>query len=131
MRGAVDWVLTEDADALVFGARFVVRGITTQQPVLVALDDVLASLGLSEEKFVDMCLLMGSDFTPKARGFGPVTSHKLVKKEALRVDALLRENHVAFSKWSLAEKDSFLGAYLLACDKFMAARSKARGIDEA
>jgi hypothetical protein len=117
-----DWVATEDTDALVFGARYLLRGITTGQPVLVALAGVLEGLGLSEDKFVDMCLLMGSDFTPKARGFGPVTSFKLVKKEEARVDQLIESGHVAFGKWTQEEKEMFKSAYVLAREKFMAPR---------
>jgi hypothetical protein len=46
-QGVVDIVLTEDIDALAFGAPLCVRGITTSTPTLVVLDRVLAGLGLS------------------------------------------------------------------------------------
>jgi flap endonuclease-1 len=80
IRGDVDWVATEDVDALVFGAPKVLRGITTSSPTLVSLASVLEQLEMTYETFVDMCILSGSDFTPKPKGFGPATSYKLLSQ---------------------------------------------------
>ena len=119
IRGEVDCVATEDVDALAFGAPYVLRGITTLTPTLICLETVLGLLGLDFGRFIDLCLLSGSDFTPKARGFGPATSYKLLKNESLGVDKLIEAKHRAFAKWSEEESLEFLAAYSLARDKFL------------
>lgn len=49
IQGRADWTVTEDIDALTFGAPVVLRGITTQSPTLVTLDAVLAGLLLTTD----------------------------------------------------------------------------------
>jgi flap endonuclease-1 len=79
-RGQVEAVLTEDIDALVFGAPVVIRGITTMEPSVLRLGDILRGLEMTPEMFLDVCILSGSDFTPKPAGFGPATSVKALAK---------------------------------------------------
>jgi flap endonuclease-1 len=45
--GEAEWVITEDIDALTFGAPLVLRGITTASPTLVTLATVLGGLDLT------------------------------------------------------------------------------------
>ena len=116
-KGDVQAVLTEDIDALAFGAPVLVRGITTMEPNVIRLDEVLASLSLDGATFLDMCLLSGSDFTPKPAGFGPATSLKALKKYGSLLDMCLRRNE-AFAKWSESEWSNFAAAIALAWHKF-------------
>jgi hypothetical protein len=41
---------------------------------------VLKELELSEEQFVDLCILCGCDYTPKIGGVGPVRALGLIRK---------------------------------------------------
>lgn len=76
-----DGVATEDADALVFGAKCVYRGLSSKSEcVEITLATVLEELGLSHRQFIDLCIMMGCDYTAGTlRGVGPATALKLIK----------------------------------------------------
>lgn len=62
--GAVYAAATEDADALTFGAKFLVRNLFTTDPkkkpmLEVDLSRVLFQLDIDMEKFIDFCILSG------------------------------------------------------------------------
>jgi 5'-3' exonuclease len=96
----------------------VLRGITTSSPTLVCLQHVIDGLSLSMDSFVDMCILSGSDFTPKPKGFGPATSYKVIKGSSEPLGSLVRSGHKAFSKWTDEDREMFLHAYSDAFAKF-------------
>lgn len=79
-----DAVSTEDSDALVFGAQRIVRGLelsANSSATEISLDSILESLGLTYESFVDLCILMGSDYTEGTiPGIGPRKALILIKK---------------------------------------------------
>ena len=83
--GEIDVLVTDDGDALPFGATVIMRDLfreskTAEQTV--ALADVLSSLQISMEQFVDMAIMCGCDFT-EARGLpgvGPVSALKIVRE---------------------------------------------------
>jgi flap endonuclease-1 len=39
----------------------------------------MEGLGLSEEEFIDMCILCGCDYASKIEGIGPVKAYKFIK----------------------------------------------------
>jgi 5'-3' exonuclease len=114
-QGIVDMVMTEDIDALVFGAPVCLRGITTLTPTVVRLSSILGELSLTRESFVDFCILCGSDFTPKAPGFGPVKSLAFIKQHG-SFDSLVA-HHPA--KWPLELWAEFAETAPLAREKFL------------
>lgn len=84
-RGLAYAVATEDMDALTFGAPRLVRNLmapaSANKPVMeFDLPEVLKGLELSQEEFVDLCILCGCDYTEKIAGIGPTRALALVKK---------------------------------------------------
>jgi flap endonuclease-1 len=73
--GYVDYVVTEDTDALTFGATKVIFG-----EKLYTLDSILSGLDLTYESFIDLCILCGCDYTGTIPKVGPVNALKLIKK---------------------------------------------------
>lgn len=116
-KGEVEAVLTEDIDALVFGAPLVIRGITTMEPSMMRLDDILRGLDMTPERFLDVCILSGSDFTPKPAGFGPATSVKALTKYESLVYMCMHPKE-CFGKWSDSEWMGFANAVKDAWNKF-------------
>ena len=57
-------VLTEDMDILTFGAPRIIRNVTSNnKPIIeVNLDDILTTLNLSFEQFVELCIYFGCDY---------------------------------------------------------------------
>jgi len=71
---AMDYVLTEDMDALVFGAsRILTRRTINSRKVmyLYELDTLLHDNEISLDDLKKIAILLGTDFAPKTRGIGP------------------------------------------------------------
>jgi hypothetical protein len=90
-RGEVDYVRTEDTDALCFGAGRMLCKARGPEITCVELDKVLGEMGLTMEQFVDMCILCGSDFTERTvPGVGSARALALIR-QYLRIEAILAE----------------------------------------
>lgn len=81
--GLVYGVATEDMDALTFGSPKLLRHLTfsanRKEPILeIDLQTVLSELKLNMTQFIDLCILMGCDYTGTIRGVGPQTALKLI-----------------------------------------------------
>ena len=90
-------VITQDMDALVFGAPRVLRDVTLScladgdsslaegpvslgQPFIVDLKMLLATLNMTMPQFIDACILCGCDFTTtRIKGFGPVKAFREIR----------------------------------------------------
>jgi flap endonuclease-1 len=94
-----DAVSTEDGDALVFGAVKLVRGMeisgAKSNVTEITLQTVLDKLQLSHDSFMDLCILLGCDYTGTMPGIGPkralqlIQKHKSIEKilEVLKIQA--------------------------------------------
>jgi flap endonuclease-1 len=80
--GALAAVASEDGDTLVFGAKYLIRGLNTSARAVevISLDKLLSALGLDQRQFVDLCILLGSDYSPSVVGIGPKKAFALIKK---------------------------------------------------
>ena len=64
---------SEDMDSLTFGSSILLRNMMTSEakkmPIReIHLDKVLETLCLSHSEFVDLCILMGCDYTDSIKG---------------------------------------------------------------
>jgi flap endonuclease-1 len=90
--GAVTYAVSQDYDALLFGAPDLARNLTISgrrrlhgrtvvvEPERIRLGEVLDGLGLSREQLVQVGILVGTDFNEGLRGVGPKTALKLVRE---------------------------------------------------
>lgn len=83
--GQVWGVGTEDMDALTFKTPILLRKLTvpdSQKMKVVELhyDWIIKGLGLTDEQFVDLCILCGCDYCPSIKGIGKKTALKLIKE---------------------------------------------------
>jgi flap endonuclease-1 len=77
----VDYVGTEDYDALLFGAPLTLRQLTSKgNPELMDLDATLEAHDITWEQLVDVAILCGTDFNEGISGIGPKTAVKLVRE---------------------------------------------------
>lgn len=89
-------VCSEDMDILTHGA-CLIRGIndnlfrTKSLVRFYHLPAVLAGLGMSQEEFIDMCILCGCDYCESPRGIGPKTAFSLIK-EHRTIDRVKQHN---------------------------------------
>jgi hypothetical protein len=83
----VDAIMTEDTDALAYCAvppeesevspRILCK-VNLGKCTEIRIQEVLHELGMSREKFIDMCILCGTDYSPSIQGIGPVRAHKFI-----------------------------------------------------
>lgn len=80
-QGQVDGVITEDSDALLFGAKQVYRGLLSSSLEVerYSADIILRDLGLTREKLVALAQLLGCDYHPGVSGVGPVLAAELIQ----------------------------------------------------
>ncbi len=81
-KGDVWAVVSQDYDALLYGAPRVVRNLTTtnENLELIELNNVLESLKLSLDDLIDMAILIGTDYNPKGvYGIGIKRAYELVR----------------------------------------------------
>lgn len=80
--GRASAVASEDMDSLTFGAKFLLRGFNSKkEPITeICLDEVLTAMDLTYAEFVDLCILLGCDYTEHVEGIGPATAYKFIKQ---------------------------------------------------
>eukprot|EP01125_Pyxidicula_operculata_P018621 TRINITY_DN6628_c0_g1_i2.p1 TRINITY_DN6628_c0_g1~~TRINITY_DN6628_c0_g1_i2.p1 ORF type:complete len:403 (+),score=103.78 TRINITY_DN6628_c0_g1_i2:169-1209(+) len=76
---------SEDMDSLACGTPVLIRRLTfseaRKEPIMeIHLDRVLKGLDLTMEQFIDLCILLGSDYSEKIRGIGPKRAFEFIKK---------------------------------------------------
>ncbi len=95
-KGTVDYAGTEDYDALLFGAPYTLRQLTSSgNPELMDFDATLDRHDLTWEQLVDVAILCGTDFNDGITGVGPKTAVKLVTEHGDLFGALeARGEHI-------------------------------------
>jgi flap endonuclease-1 len=117
-RGSAFVVGSQDFDCLLFGARVLVRNLTSSEkrklpnkqayttvhPERIRLEPGLQKLGISREQLIDIAILIGTDFNDGAKGFGPKKSLKLIQEKRTLEDALesLTDSHLSLSSDDIA-----------------------------
>ncbi len=91
-RNQVDFVGTEDYDALLYGAPLTLRQLTSSgNPELMDFEATLDRHDLSWEQLVDVAILCGTDFNEGVAGVGPKTAVSLVTEHGDLYGALEAE----------------------------------------
>lgn len=105
-QGDVWAACSQDYDSLLFGTPRVARNLTvsgrrklpgknvyvTISPELIKLQECLEELEITREQFIEIAILLGTDFNPDGlgvKGVGPKTALKLVKKHK-RIEPILQ-----------------------------------------
>jgi flap endonuclease-1 len=80
--GKVDAVLSEDTDVLAHSAPIFMSkiDISTGTCNIIEYDFMLSELNFSNEQFLDMCILCGTDYNSSLKGVGPENSYKLIQE---------------------------------------------------
>lgn len=67
--GFADSVMTEDMDILTFGAKKIYRNLSSykKKTLEIKLDDILKTIDLTYEQFIELCILFGCDYSDKIK----------------------------------------------------------------
>ena len=96
----VKGVCSDDSDMLAFGARYLfkdmLRFMNINKPVkVISLRKTLVKMNLEMGQFIDLCVLLGTDYCDNIKGIGPKGAYKLIKKYGTLenvLDALHKKN---------------------------------------
>lgn len=76
-----DIVVSDDIDALAFGAPNLMRFISNKKKRhIINKQELLNQLDINYEQFIDFCILSGCDYSGKIPGIGPAKAHEIIKK---------------------------------------------------
>jgi flap endonuclease-1 len=80
--GVLDAIATHDTDALTLGSKRMIKGLDTAAKNIVVIDhdELLSELKLTRGQFVDLCILLGSDYSPGLPKVGPKRALALVRE---------------------------------------------------
>lgn len=123
-----DRVATEDMDALTFGAKKLIRNLTSSSTksksgdtkktgkagkavrtmVEIQLEDVLKKLQITMDQFIDFCILCGCDYTGHMEGIGKKNAFKLIQDHQ-NIETILedRKQKIASLEKELERKEQF------------------------
>ena len=81
----VKGVCSDDSDMLALGAPYLfkdmLRFMSKNKPVkIISLSKTLVKMNLTMDQFVDLCVLLGTDYCDNIKGVGPKTALKLITK---------------------------------------------------
>lgn len=81
-QGIVDATLTEDTDAMAYGANMMLFNVDfrNERVEKLNLDDILTNLEISYEQLKDWCIMCGTDYNKNIHMIGPTKAFDLIKK---------------------------------------------------
>ncbi|KAI8114481.1 hypothetical protein M9434_002603 [Picochlorum sp. BPE23] len=93
--GHVYGISTEDMDSLTLGTPKLLRHLMAPAAQKVSVlefdhDMILKELDLTNDEFIDLCILCGCDYTSKIQGIGPVRALQLIRKHKC-IERILEE----------------------------------------
>ncbi|XP_030016202.1 probable flap endonuclease 1 homolog [Sphaeramia orbicularis] len=98
-KGTVDAVASEDMDSLPFGADVLIRQFNAKKDSEVieySLPKLLKKLEITQEEFVDLCILLGCDYCEKISGLGPKRALTLIQKHRTIENVVLHINRQTY-----------------------------------
>jgi flap endonuclease-1 len=120
--GYVDYVLTEDMDAMVYGCPNMIRNCLDKSLKrkdiisIINYDKVIEGISLSHDKFIEFCILCGCDYCYPVPKIGNITALKLIKKYNT-IENILEETKYAFP-------ENYLENFYAAKENFMMFKGK-------
>lgn len=79
-KGLVDYVASEDMDILTFGCKNLLKGFMKRNMININLETILSEMGINMDQFIDLCILLGCDYTDSIDGIGLKKAYDLIKK---------------------------------------------------
>ena len=112
---------SEDMDILTFGSTRLIRNLTSKKNknkiMEISLETILEELEINQEQFIDICILLGCDYSDTIKGIGYKRAYSIIKKYGsiknfLEKDPKIQSGHYKISEYFYHEKSKnyFLNA---------------------
>tara|TARA_B100000424_G_scaffold269275_1_gene265847 strand:- start:289 stop:1272 length:984 start_codon:yes stop_codon:yes gene_type:complete len=72
---------TEDMDLLTFGCPILIRSLSQKKKAIeINLNQILKDFNMNQKQFIDLCILLGSDYCPTIPRIGPKRAYEVIQK---------------------------------------------------
>ena len=107
--GHVDAVYSGDSDMLTHGTPILIRSINSKsnQCTCYNLSRLLQLLKISYDQFIDMCIILGTDYNPRINNNGPIRAYNTIIAHNTLVDYLISER-IEYSEKYIIAKNIFI-----------------------
>ena len=99
----VDYVATEDMDLLTFGTNKIIKNFMKNNMHIVDLNTILSDGDLTMNEFIDICILLGCDYTDTITGIGYKKAFALIKKYSSIENLISTDHNIINHKYILPE----------------------------
>jgi len=104
----VDYVATEDMDLLTFGTNKIIKNFMKNNMHIINLDKILSDGEISMNEFVDICILLGCDYTETIKGIGHKKSIALIKKYSSIEQLISLDKNIINHKYILPDNFRYI-----------------------
>jgi len=113
----VDYVASEDMDLLTFGVEKLLKNVNSSHIIEISLSKILTETKLTQDQFIDLCILMGCDYCPTIDGIGMNRAFSLIKKYG-SIDDIVNLPKLRIGTTNVIISKEFKNKYQFARDYF-------------
>lgn len=96
MDGLVACVASEDMDLLTFGTKKLVRNFSARKDMqVVDLERLLREMAMTHDQFIDLCILLGCDYSPTIANVGPARAIEVIRRHGSIESFLQNDERIA------------------------------------
>jgi flap endonuclease-1 len=106
--GLVDYVATEDMDLLTFGTNKIIKNFMKSTMHIVDLDKILTNGDITLDEFIDICILLGCDYTDTIKGIGYKKAWLLIKKYKTIENLITTDKNIIMNKYILPDNFRYI-----------------------
>lgn len=106
--GLVDYVASEDMDLLTFGTNKIIKNFMKNTMHIVELNQILSDGEITMDEFIDICILLGCDYTDTIYGIGYKKAWSLIKKHQSIENLLTTDKNIITNKYILPDNFRYI-----------------------
>lgn len=109
-KGLIDYVATEDMDLLTFGAKRIIKNFSKKEIFKIELEKILEIGNITMDQFIDICILLGCDYTETISGVGIKKVWNLILKYGSIEELIKNESKIIENKYKLPDNFRYVEA---------------------
>ena len=106
----VDYVASEDMDLLTFGSKIIIKNFMKKGMYTISLNDILTGGNITMDQFIDICILMGCDYTDTIEGIGMKRAWDLIIEHGSIEELIINEDKIKKGKYKLPDNFRYVEA---------------------
>ena len=106
----VDYVVSEDMDLLTFGTKNLIRDFLKKNMYNISIDNVLIEANINMDQFIDICILLGCDYSDTIKGIGKKKAWDLILKYQSIENLIIKDNNIKIHKYVLPNNFRYIEA---------------------